>query len=117
MADAQILKAGLDSPVGPLTIVVQDDAIVKMDWGRCRVPDQHPVLSEGVAQMTAYFAGELRDFDLPLAPDVSAFQKYLVQHYLQSLTAKRAPMVICPKIWPHQRKLSGRHVAPIQWRS
>ena len=75
MADAQILKAGLDSPVGLLTIVVQDDAIVKMDWVRCRVPDQHPVLSEGVAQMTAYFAGELRDFDLPLAPDVSAFQK------------------------------------------
>jgi methylated-DNA-[protein]-cysteine S-methyltransferase len=37
-------------------------------------PDQSPPLDEARRQLEAYFAGELRDFDLPLAPEGSEFQ-------------------------------------------
>ena len=34
-----------------------------------------PLLLEAADQLRAYFAGELRDFDLPLAPGGTAFQR------------------------------------------
>lgn len=38
-------------------------------------PADDPVLAAAVQQLTAYFAGELREFDLPLRPRGSAFQQ------------------------------------------
>lgn len=46
-----------------------------LEWGMPRSDDDHPVLEAALAQLSAYFAGKLRQFDLPLAPHVSAFQK------------------------------------------
>ena len=63
-----------DSPVGPLTIVDEDGHLVGlyMDAQRHR-PDAstHGARDDGVQpevreQLTAYWAGELREFDLPL---------------------------------------------------
>ena len=69
-------RAGLDDgPVGPLTVVVENDAVVALEWARPNSQDRHPVLDAAVAQLTAYFAGELRDFDLPFAPKASDFQR------------------------------------------
>lgn len=73
------LRAGMDSPVGPLTIVVEDDAVVALDWVRPHRDDDHPVLQAAVQQLQDYFAGTRQDFDLPLAPKVSAFQKIFGQ--------------------------------------
>ena len=62
------------SPVGPLPVVVQDGAVVRLDWS---VADGigDPVACEAVAQLAQYFAGERQVFDLPLAPQVSDFQR------------------------------------------
>ena len=38
-------------------------------------PSTDPLLLEAAEQLRAYFAGELREFDLPLAPDGTAFQR------------------------------------------
>lgn len=40
------------------------------DWQR----GSHPILSEAVRQLRAYFAGQLRQFDLPLDMQGTAFQ-------------------------------------------
>ena len=69
------LRAGLDSPVGPITIVVENDAIVALDWGKVDRNDDHPVLDAAIQQLIAYFAGSRQNFDLPLAPNGSDFQK------------------------------------------
>lgn len=75
----------VDSPVGPLTLVADDGALVGlyMDGQRHRpdldvsagdLGDTAAVLAEAGAQLAAYFAGELTAFDLPLAPRGTAFQ-------------------------------------------
>jgi methylated-DNA-[protein]-cysteine S-methyltransferase len=54
-----------ESPVGPLTIVTDGDAIAALRFGgEPGAPDVEGAVRE---QLDAYFARELRAFDLPLA--------------------------------------------------
>ncbi|WP_439936539.1 methylated-DNA--[protein]-cysteine S-methyltransferase [Nocardia sp. N13] len=75
----------MPSPIGDLRIVERDGAIVAIEFSPFRQPadgrplgarsDEEPVLAEAVRQLTAYFARELTDFDLPLAPVGTEFQR------------------------------------------
>jgi len=74
----------MDSPIGPLRIVEKDGAITAIEFspfrdsdGRVRGAraDDDPLLTETVRQLTAYFDRDLKEFDLPLAPEGTAFQK------------------------------------------
>ena len=75
----------LPSPIGDLRIVERDGSIVAIEFSPFRPPadgrplgarsDDEPVLAEATRQLTAYFAGELTDFDLPLAPIGTDFQQ------------------------------------------
>ena len=74
----------MPSPIGDLRIVERDGAIVAIEFFPFRQPpdgrplgarsDEEPVLAEAVRQLTAYFARELTDFDLPLAAVGTEFQ-------------------------------------------
>ena len=76
----------LDSPIGPLTLVAAAGSLIAlyMDAQRHRPgdealgepgdPDGEP-FATAATQLSAYFAGELTDFDLPLAPDGTDFQR------------------------------------------
>lgn len=74
------------SPIGDLRLVERDGALTAIEFspfsdasvdGRPRGArqDDHPLLVEAVRQLTAYFARDLKEFDLPLAPRGSAFQQ------------------------------------------
>lgn len=63
-----------NSPVGPLSVVVQGGAVVRLEWSVVD-GESDPVSTEAVSQLAQYFAGERQAFDLPLAPQVSDFQK------------------------------------------
>ncbi|MFV0460867.1 MAG: methylated-DNA--[protein]-cysteine S-methyltransferase [Actinomycetales bacterium] len=93
----------VDTPIGPLRVVVEKAAIVAIEFwpdpsvprdmigqlpasadrarrrseGRATGPrqDDHPVLVNARTQLTEYFAGERTRFDLPLAPVGSDFQQ------------------------------------------
>ncbi len=75
----------LDSPVGALTLVASDAGLVAVLWPEedpRRVPlattvqgDDHPILRAAAAQLTAYFAGQRRIFDVPLDLRGTDFQK------------------------------------------
>ncbi len=74
----------MSSPIGDLRIVEHDDAITAIEFspfrdhdGRPRGErdDTHPVLVECARQLTAYFECDLKEFDLPLNPAGSDFQK------------------------------------------
>ncbi|HET8551184.1 MAG TPA: methylated-DNA--[protein]-cysteine S-methyltransferase [Gammaproteobacteria bacterium] len=73
----------MNSPVGRLLLATDDDELklISFETGRhVRRPgadwrkDEAP-LRETVRQLDEYFAGERRDFDLPLKPEGTAFQQ------------------------------------------
>jgi len=52
------------------------------DWAEASDCPEHPVLREARAQVLAYLHGSLRVFDLPLAPEGTAFQKMVWEQLL-----------------------------------
>lgn len=74
----------IDSSIGELRLVERGGNLVAIEFspfgpadGRPRGDrdDAHPVLAEAARQLAAYFAGELSDFDLPLAPHGTVWQQ------------------------------------------
>jgi methylated-DNA-[protein]-cysteine S-methyltransferase len=75
------------SPLGPITLAEIDGRLARAHIGEpasdpdgCEsVADGTGLLGRAAAQLDAYFRGELRAFDLPLAPRGSAFQRRVWQ--------------------------------------
>ena len=63
------------SPLGPLTIVEDDDAIVALEWCWMREMTETSLLSFASDQLANYFDGELTKISLPLAPSGTPFQR------------------------------------------
>jgi methylated-DNA-[protein]-cysteine S-methyltransferase len=74
--------AVLESPIGPLLLSGTDAGLNAIEFarnGRPALPaagwrEDRNAMAEPLRQLAAYFAGELRQFDLPLAPRGTAFQ-------------------------------------------
>lgn len=77
--------ATFDSPVGPLVVTSDGDAVTGLslpengtaaptapDWVR---DESLPVLQAAAAQLAEYFAGSRKEFSLPLAPKGTDFQR------------------------------------------
>lgn len=74
------------SPIGPLTIVAEDEKVTGLymevhrhgpgpeSFGQPGDPAQEPFAAAAM-QLEAYFAGQLTEFDLPLAPAGTDFQR------------------------------------------
>lgn len=66
----------VDSPVGRLVVAARSGALVRLGWsGSASAGAPSSLLREAAAQLEAYFDGRLSRFDLPLAPDGTAFRK------------------------------------------
>ena len=69
----------MPSPVGALWLCAEDDRLVGLYLPDRPAPSgpggRGGVLARAAAQLTEYFAGERRDFDLPLAPSGTEFQR------------------------------------------
>lgn len=64
-----------NSPIGPLALFEEDDAIVALDWGFLPENEETPLLVKARTQLEEYFEGTRKDFDLPLRPMGTAFQR------------------------------------------
>ena len=74
----------MPSPVGPLLLAADDEGLRLIEFNSPRHPvsrssqwqqGEHEVLRDARVQLEQYFAGERRDFDLPLAPRGTTFQR------------------------------------------
>ena len=74
----------LDTPIGTLLIAGDEKAVHRIDFpkgGKARLPEQgwsessRGPVSQAVKQLREYFAGKRADFDLPLAPEGTEFQR------------------------------------------
>jgi methylated-DNA-[protein]-cysteine S-methyltransferase len=75
----------VDTLIGTLTVAGTEDAVHEIHFGARRESDAFEAaagaaLREAAAQLRAYFAGELREFDLPLAPAGTEFQRSVWSH-------------------------------------
>lgn len=74
--------AVIDSPIGPLSLIADDEAIVELRFPNAPLEPgeggdedaDHPVLQQAADELDEYFAGERTDFDVPLSPNGTAFQ-------------------------------------------
>ncbi|MBO1679445.1 methylated-DNA--[protein]-cysteine S-methyltransferase [Bittarella massiliensis (ex Durand et al. 2017)] len=69
-----------ESPIGPLGVGEEDGAITLILFAGQQPPEGYregetPLLREAWEQLERYFAGELRQFSLPLAPAGTPFQQ------------------------------------------
>ena len=79
----------IKSPVGKLKLVASANALVAVLWEHeqpnrvkfepMNLDPRHPVLAETEQQLTEYFSGVRTEFDLPLEPRGSEFQKTVWQ--------------------------------------
>jgi len=74
----------VDSPIGLLRLVANEDSLVAISWeddGANRVPpdgreaSRHPVLVEAALQLEQYFAGKRKSFELKLRFTGTDFQR------------------------------------------
>ena len=74
----------IDSPVGPLLLVADDQALRVIEFENPRhpikpapqwQPGDTPVMRQAEQQLAEYFRGERQHFDLPLAPVGTEFQR------------------------------------------
>jgi methylated-DNA-[protein]-cysteine S-methyltransferase len=56
------------SPVGAIGVDATDGAITRLIWGQAGTQTQGALFDQASAEISAYFAGELTAFNLPLAP-------------------------------------------------
>jgi methylated-DNA-[protein]-cysteine S-methyltransferase len=76
----------MDSPIGGLRLHVDAGLLTAIDFGAEPVgaPARDDLLDEAQRQLRQYFAGERRDFDLPVAADGTEFQRK-VWSYLRTI--------------------------------
>ncbi|MAM68624.1 MAG: methylated-DNA--[protein]-cysteine S-methyltransferase [Pseudomonadota bacterium] len=63
------------SPIGPISVHAKDNHIAVVGWRNVDNPEPTPLLRDAVSQLKAFFAGDLTEFDLPLSPEGTDFQK------------------------------------------
>ncbi len=81
--DIEISYTQIESPVGPLLLAGDDSGLREINFVHGRHPATRDPLwkqdrrafNEVIAQLEAYFAGKLKDFDVPLAPEGTPFQQ------------------------------------------
>lgn len=70
-----------DSPLGELTLVSNGDALVELNFENGRYPKpaqpvgDDKILKQARRELDAYFAGKLKAFTVPVAPEGTEFQK------------------------------------------
>jgi methylated-DNA-[protein]-cysteine S-methyltransferase len=68
-------RLSVETPIGPLTILAENEALVAVEWRDRKAHDESALLRDAARQLAEYFAGTLKRFDLPLAPAGEPFDQ------------------------------------------
>lgn len=81
----QVVSRVIQTPIDELFIAASDEGLTHLLFvdNMSSVPDSydqpHTILDQTSAQLEAYFAGELQEFDIPVAPKGTEFQQKVWQ--------------------------------------
>jgi len=74
-----LFRLAMGSPVGPLLLVAGPEGLTAISFAsrapRAAEAPGHPLLRRAAAQLGEYFAGKRQEFELPLAPAGTPFQR------------------------------------------
>ena len=75
-------QALIDSPLGPLLLKANEDALTDICFDGELVGEEHlnQILRKTILQLNEYFDGNRKRFDIALEPDGTEFQKNVWEH-------------------------------------
>lgn len=63
------------TPLGEWTVYARDGALVRLVFEKTEGGEKTPLLTKAADQLAEYFAGRRKEFDLPLNPEGTDFQR------------------------------------------
>ncbi|QNO15593.1 methylated-DNA--[protein]-cysteine S-methyltransferase [Alkalicella caledoniensis] len=71
----------IETPIGKLTLICDDISLTSIAFGEKQMSEEfeekqlHPILVETSRQLSLFFEGKLQEFNIPLNPSGTTFQK------------------------------------------
>lgn len=112
-------QAVIFTPMGPLTLFAQENRLTALVFGEFGSYDHLPLFEEARRQLEEYFDGSRQNFDLPLNPGGTDFQRRVWRTLLDipygtaisyRELARRAD---CPRGYQAVGQANGRNPLPI----
>lgn len=112
-------QAVIYTPMGPLTLFAQENRLTALVFGDFGSYDYLPLFGETQRQLEEYFAGSRQNFDLPLDPSGTDFQRRVWRALMDipygtaisyRELARRAD---CPRGYQAVGQANGRNPLPI----
>ncbi|MDD2814398.1 MAG: methylated-DNA--[protein]-cysteine S-methyltransferase [Thiotrichaceae bacterium] len=84
-----VKHAVFHSPIGDLHLIANDNALIQCDFSEipldCPLMPKFPILAQALDELSAYFAGELRDFTVPVHLEGAAFTQQVWEYTQQQV--------------------------------
>jgi methylated-DNA-[protein]-cysteine S-methyltransferase len=84
-----VKHAVFHSPIGDLHLIANDNALIQCDFSEtpldCPLTPKFPILAQALDELSAYFAGELRDFTVPVHLEGAAFTQQVWEYTQQQV--------------------------------
>lgn len=112
-------QAVISTPMGPLTLFAEENCLAALVFGDYGGYDHLPLFEGTRRQLEEYFAGTRQNFDLPLNPSGTAFQRRVWRALLDipygtALSYRElARRADCPKGYRAVGQANGKNPIPI----
>lgn len=112
-------QAVIFTPMGPLTLFAQENCLAALVFGDYGGYDHLPLFGEACRQLEEYFAGSRQNFDLPLNPGGTDFQRRVWRTLLDipygtAISYRElAHRADCPRGYQAVGQANGRNPLPI----
>lgn len=73
----------IKTPIGLISVVSDGENIIKVEFGALTETQSHHLLIKAEQEILEYFTGKRKDFELPLSPSGTEFQKRVWKNLLK----------------------------------
>lgn len=95
------------TPLGERTVYARDGALVRLVFEKTEGGEKTPLLTKAADQLAEYFAGRRKEFDLPLNPEGTDFQRK-IWNALQKIPSAKPAATNNWRKWPAAAKPVGQ---------
>jgi methylated-DNA-[protein]-cysteine S-methyltransferase len=81
-----VFSKTISSPVGKISLLANESSLLSLKWGEevtVKHSESNSIIEKAESQLEEYFSGKRFAFDIPLAPQGTAFQQLVWQQLLK----------------------------------